>query len=173
MKTLALARPTQRFPVKPPPPLVKGVEKGQGMVELGISLIILLVLLAGIVDLSFTILTKMAMQDAAEEGVVYAMAFPNNCTQIKYRVLANISNVSSITVSNINDHIKIYYDINKDGVISETSAEECTTSGSFKSELFEVKISTNVPVSMPFLGAAIGSTREITVKSKGVVIGKP
>jgi Flp pilus assembly protein TadG len=131
-------------------------ESGQGMVELAFSLIVILVVLAGIVDISRTITTKMQLQDAAEEGVVYAMAFPHNCTQIQYRVLQNLSKVKNATLSSI--------------VITYNNVACATATGDVKGQLIKVYISNSFPVSMPFLGVAIGSSRTIQVDSKGVVI---
>jgi hypothetical protein len=137
-------------------------ESGQGMVELAISLIVILVLLAGIVDISRTIMTKMELQDAAEEGVVYAMAFPKSCTQIQYRVLQNLSKVKSATLSSI---VITYTTISTGVSIPCTSA-----TGDLKGQLIKVSIANSFPVSMPFLGKVVGSARTISVEAKGIVI---
>jgi Flp pilus assembly protein TadG len=132
------------------------------MVELAISLIVILVILAGIVDISRTIMTKMQLQDAAEEGVVYAMAFPKNCTQIQYRVLQNLSKVKSATLSSI---VVTYTNI---GTGVSTACASAT--GDLKGQLIKVSIANSFPVSMPFLGKVVGSTRTINVEAKGIVI---
>ena len=133
-------------------------EKGQAFVEMAVAMIILLILLAGIVDISRTILVKMSMQDAAEEGVIYGSAFPQNCTQIKYRVLNNLYKLNGMTL----DKITVTYD----GVA-------CPSSGTLTGKLMKVSITYNFPISMPFLGTSIGSTRNITVESKGIVLRSP
>jgi len=142
--------------------IFKKSESGQGLVELAFSLIIILILLAGIVDISRTITVKMQLQDAAEEGVVYAMAFPKSCTQIQYRVLQNLSKVKSATLSSI----VITYTTISTGV----SVPCASATGDLKGQLIKVAISNNVPVSMPFLGTVVGSSRTISVDAKGVVI---
>ncbi len=131
-------------------------ESGQGMVELAVSLIVILVVLAGIVDMSRTIITKMQLQDAAEEGVVYAMAFPHNCTQIQYRVLQNLTKVKNATLSSVN--------------VSYNNVACATATGNVKGQLINISIANSFPVSMPFLGTVIGSSRTIQVDAKGVVI---
>lgn len=138
--------------------LFRRSEAGQGMVELAISMIIILIVLAGLVDLSRTIITKMSLQDAAEEGVIYAMAYPKNCTQIQYRVLQNLSKVKNITLSSVV--------IKYDGVA-------CPSSGDLTGDLITVSITNSFPVSMPFLATFIGSTRNIAAEAKGVVINSP
>lgn len=137
-------------------------ESGQGMVELAISLIVILVVLAGIVDISRTIMTRMQLQDAAEEGVVYAMAFPKNCTQIQYRVLQNLSKVKSATLSSV----VITYTTISTGV----SVPCASATGDLKGQLIKVSIANSFPVSMPFLGTVVGSSRTISVEAKGIVI---
>lgn len=137
-------------------------EVGQGLVEMAFSLIIILVLLAGIVDISRTITTKMQLQDAAEEGVVYAMAFPKNCTQIQYRVLQNLSKVKSATLSSI----VVTYTTISTGV----SLPCASATGDLKGQLIKVSIANSFPVSMPFLGTVVGSSRTISVEAKGIVI---
>ncbi len=134
------------------------IEKGQSFVEMAVGLIILLILLAGIVDVSRTILVKMSLQDAAEEGIIYGSAFPANCTQIKYRVLNNLYKLNGMTL----DMITVTYD-----------NVACPASGVLTGKVMKVSITYNFPVSMPFLGAAIGSTRNITVESKGIVLRSP
>lgn len=144
------------------PSAQKRGESGQGLVELAFSLIVILVLLAGIVDISRTIMTKMQLQDAAEEGVVYAMAFPKNCTQIQYRVLQNLSKVKSATLASI---VISYTNIGTGASVSCASA-----TGDLKGQLIKVKIANSFPVSMPFLGKVVGSSRTINVEAKGIVI---
>ena len=131
-------------------------EAAQGTVELAVSLIVILVVLAGIVDISRTIITKMQLQDAAEEGVVYAMAFPHNCTQIQYRVLQNLTKVKNATLSSVN--------------VSYNNVACTTATGNVKGQLIKVSIANSFPVSMPFLGTVIGSARTIQVDAKGVVV---
>jgi Flp pilus assembly protein TadG len=140
----------------------KKSESGQGLVELAFSLIIILILLAGIVDISRTIMTKMQLQDAAEEGVVYAMSFPKYCTQIQYRVLQNLSKVKNATLGSI---VITYTNISTGVSVPCTSA-----TGDLKGQLIKVSIANSFPVSMPFLGKVVGSTRTISVEAKGIVI---
>jgi len=143
--------------------IIKRSEKGQGLVELAVSLIIILVVLAGMVDVSRTIITKMSMQDAAEEGIVYASVFPKDCTQIQYRVLANLAKVKTAKTVNI------YYDMNNDGT-AETLCSALVGTDVTKGKLMSISISTNFKVSMPFLGTAIGSNRTVAVDAKGIVL---
>lgn len=131
-------------------------ESGQGLVELAVSLIVILVILAGIVDISRTITTKMQLQDAAEEGVVYAMAFPKNCTQIQYRVLDNLKKVKNAVLSDV--------------VVTYNNVACGSATGDLKGQLIKVAISNSFPVSMPFIGEFIGNIHNLQVEAKGIVI---
>ncbi len=51
-------------------------EAGQSMLELAISFVILLILLAGVVDLGRAFFAYSALQDAAQEGASYASLNP-------------------------------------------------------------------------------------------------
>jgi Flp pilus assembly protein TadG len=143
--------------------MIKRSEKGQGLVELAVSLIIILIVLAGLVDLSRTIITKMSLQDAAEEGIVYASVFPKDCTQIQYRITSNLAKVKTATT------ITIQYDLNNDGTV-ETTCAALTGPDVTKGKLMKITITTNFKVSMPFLGAAMGSNRNVAVDAKGIVL---
>lgn len=67
-------------------------EKGQSLVEFAIILLVLLLLLSGIFDLGRAIFTQFALQDAAEEGIVYGIAFPDECGMIEARIVDNLEN---------------------------------------------------------------------------------
>jgi hypothetical protein len=49
---------------------------GQSLVEFAISLMVLLILLAGVIDLGRAFFAFMAMRDAAQEGASYGSLFP-------------------------------------------------------------------------------------------------
>lgn len=61
-------------------------ERGQSLMELAFSLMFLLVLLSGVVDLGRAFFTYMAMRDAAQEGALYGSINPNDI-EIKNHVL--------------------------------------------------------------------------------------
>ncbi len=61
---------------------------GQSLVEFGIGITILLILLAGILDLGRAYFTLLALQDAAAEGAVYGSTTPLDSSGIRARVRA-------------------------------------------------------------------------------------
>jgi hypothetical protein len=61
-------------------------EKGQSLVEFAFSLVILLILISGIVDLGRAFFTYMALHDAAQEGAIYGSLNPEDTSGIIQRV---------------------------------------------------------------------------------------
>ncbi len=80
-------------------------EKGQSLLELSMVMVVLLILLAGIVDLGRMMYEYLTMRDAAQEGAGYAAVFPADCNHIVDRVMHNLpdSNYSvAVTITDIN-----------------------------------------------------------------------
>lgn len=63
-------------------------ERGQSLVELAISLVILLWLLAGAVEFGLGFFQFIQLRDAAQEGALYGSINPSDSAGIKARVLA-------------------------------------------------------------------------------------
>ena len=61
-------------------------ENGQGLMEFAISILIFLILIAGIVDLGRAFFTYMALHDAAQEGALYGSINATDIDNIKARV---------------------------------------------------------------------------------------
>ena len=80
-------------------------EKGQSLVELALTLLIILTLLAGAVDLGMAFFSYVALRDAAQEGALYGSLNPTDSSGIVSRVRQsssspiNLSDVSNVTVS--------------------------------------------------------------------------
>jgi hypothetical protein len=66
-------------------------ENGQGFVEFAVGITILLVLLAGVLDLGRAYFSYIALQDAAQEGASYASIAPSDIDGIRDRVRATSS----------------------------------------------------------------------------------
>jgi hypothetical protein len=72
--------------------LIQQQERGQSLVELAIGITIMILLLSGIFDVGRAIFTQFALQDAAEEGLVYGIGYPDQCAAIEDRVMENLQN---------------------------------------------------------------------------------
>ncbi|MBN1666242.1 MAG: pilus assembly protein [Anaerolineales bacterium] len=130
-------------------------ERGQSMVELAISLTFLFILLAGVVDLGRAFFTYIALRDAAQEGASYATVVrdsyndPMACNAIEARARS-----TSNTPVDLSDTTDISVTINIGGMdcSSASAANACFGNGAEVIVAFE-----NFPITMPFLGAIIGS----------------
>jgi hypothetical protein len=81
-------------------------EHGQSMVELALTITILMILLAGVIDMGRAFFTYMAMRDAAQEGAAYGSMNPTDSQGIKSRVWDNLDQVVPDP-----DHPEEYIDI--------------------------------------------------------------
>lgn len=118
-------------------------EEGQSMLELAVSLIVLLVLISGIVDIGRIAFYYIAMRDSAQEGASYGSIFPHECDEIVKRVNAGAVDTSRVEV------------------IVEINGNTCSDSCSFivsAGDLIQVTVKDpDFPITMPLLGTFIGS----------------
>lgn len=131
------------------------VENGQSMVEFSVILIVMLILLAGVVDVGRALFTFMSLRDAAQEGVLFGSLNPTNTSAIEQRVLQT----SDLT-----------RDLGDDLTISTTlSGNPCTGNGITVHVLYD-----SFPISMPFLGAVLGSQSvPISASVTGTILVPP
>jgi Flp pilus assembly protein TadG len=116
-------------------------ERGQSLVELSISILILLVLLAGAVEFGMAFFQFVQLRDAAQEGALYGSINPADNSGIESR----IRNSSNSPV-NLNDTSAVAV------TITLVDGAACEGNG------IEVRVSYNHQVFMPFMSQIIGST---------------
>lgn len=147
-------------------------EKGQGIVELAISLLILLVILNGIVDLGAMAYSYLALRDTAQEGIVYGSYDPKNTSGIKARIRASadfplISSTIQDADISINCCLKT-----TSGACTSTCASNSTTT--CPGQKFTVSIVYNYPLTLPFISAALGGNLvPLHVSSTATIIESP
>jgi hypothetical protein len=79
-------------------------EKGQSLVELTISLVIIIMLLIGVVDFGLAFFSWVAIRDASQEGAIYGAICPGYPAMIEGRVRStsatpvNLEDVSRVRV---------------------------------------------------------------------------
>jgi len=133
-------------------------ESGQSMVELAVSIIVLLILLAGVVDIGRIAFYYIAMRDAAQEGASYGSIFPNNCEEIIKRVKAGAVDSSRIQV-----------DLKIDGNICKPCSYVY-----YEGRPIEITVTDpDFPITMPLLGMYLGRqsiTLETTIKNSIVLV---
>jgi len=81
--------------------------KGQSLVELGISFLMLMFLLSGAVEFGIMFFQYVQLQDAAQEGALYGSMYPYDTVSIEERV--RNSSHSPIDLSNPEVEIFISY----------------------------------------------------------------
>ncbi len=122
--------------------LHKKTEKGQSLTEFAISVFILLVLLAGTVDAGRAFFTFMALRDAVQEGALWGSYNPAQEELIKDRV-RRASNLVQAIEDDPNASLAIDVDV---------IGTACTGNGLRVRATYQ-----NFPITMPFLGAILGS----------------
>jgi len=125
-------------------------EQGQSMTEFALSLVIMLTLLAGVVDLGRMFFAYIIIRDAAQEGAVYGSIAPKD----DLTVLANeVEQHVRAAFTDPSDSSNVPVDLTKLNVQTDILGATCATPGSG----IRVRVEYSVPVTMPFLGTIIGS----------------
>lgn len=117
-------------------------QRGQSLVELAISLMVILMLLMGAIDFGVALFAYVAMRDAAQEGAVYGSIEPDDEAGIKARV-----------IEAANDLIVI----EEGDIVVQVNGAACEGSTSGTPNTLSVSITHLHPVSTPLVGAMIGS----------------
>lgn len=127
-------------------------EQGQSLVEVAVSIAVLLILLAGIVDLGRMFFAFITMRDAAQEAAVYASAYPEICDPILKRGQYAMQSVDY-------DAIEVW--VGSHQCISVNGAPDTTTPSPTDAcagnDVRVVIRDDDFPITMPFLGAILGT----------------
>ncbi len=139
------------------------IEKGQSLIELAISLVVILLLLAGIVDLGRVLFYYQAMRDASQEAVAYASAFPldgtyqANCQAIVNRVYDNVPDVTGVVVDYGSDPCSAHS--------ARVIKEACTGN-----QVSVTVVKNGFPLIMPLLGQVIGQSIDLSATTTATII---
>jgi hypothetical protein len=138
-------------------------QKGQSLMELAISVMVLLIILAGMIDLGRAIFYYLAMRDAAEEGMVLATINPSWCGQIRQAVQSNMDNSSIDVVINYSTTV---------GGAANTLCESADVHQQCAGHTVDVSVrDDNFPITMPLIGGFLG-TQHLSLRAniQGTVI---
>lgn len=139
-------------------------QKGQSLTEMAVSMVILLILIAGIFDVGRAIFTYMSMRDAAQEGAAYAAVVflqeegdgrdvatfrGDGCDAVEDRIRENLEDANT-TVQTLINGIDCY---------SASIAHDACAGHEAR-----VTVELPLPISTPFIGAFIGS-QNITLRA--------
>lgn len=134
-------------------------ERGQSLVELAMSLTIIMLLLAGAVDFSIAYFSFSAMRDAAQEGAAYGSIKPEEAMKPE-ETNEIIKRVRSASTNPVN-----LSDTNLVNVQVALSGDSCTgIHCACEGNEVTVNVIYDYPISMPFIGAIVG-TQKITLNA--------
>jgi Flp pilus assembly protein TadG len=120
-------------------PEARRSERGQSLVELAISLVFLITLIAGVVDLGVAFINYVAMRDAAQEAAIYGSLHPSECTIIEQ--------VAQESASTFLDDVTV--DVRVGGAACSGSAYACA------GNTIRVTVSQVYPITVPFIGSIL------------------
>lgn len=138
-------------------------EQGQAFIELGISMVFLLVLLAGIMDLGRAIFTYISIRDAVQEGASFGAIEPTNCAGIEARILNHTE--GAIEFDNLN-------------VTVEIEGAQCNAVSSSAIDLGDsIRVAVvfeDFQIAAPFIGAFIGTqTFDLSAEVSDTILVDP
>ncbi len=139
-------------------------EKGQSLLELAVALVILLILLAGLVDLGRIMYEYLTMRDAAQEGAGYAAVYPNDCNHIVSRVMQNLPDANyAVTITMTDEHGGLGTIDCAAAVAEDYSAGQVYPYYGCMGNTITVSIDHTTEITMPFLSAFTGPTVPMNV----------
>ncbi|OGO28711.1 MAG: hypothetical protein A2Z16_07900 [Chloroflexi bacterium RBG_16_54_18] len=116
-------------------------ERGQSMVELALSLVIILLMISAIVDGARVLFSYMALRDAAQEGSLFGSVEPGKTSAITARVRNASDMVRGFGAANV--QIQVSYSGSACAGVNNTIKVRVTYS--------------NFRMTMPFVGAILGT----------------
>jgi Flp pilus assembly protein TadG len=126
-------------------------EKGQSLAEMALSLTFLFILLGGLIDGSRLFYSYMALRDAAQEGVNYAMYNPTATPEIINRVVTSSSQPINLQ--------------------TDASVLVVATPTACKGNTISVTVTVQFDVTAAFFGSIIGSQHiPLSATSTGTIL---
>lgn len=145
-------------------------ERGQSLVEFGISLVVILFLLAGAVEFGLALFQYIQLRDAAQEGAVYGSICPfdpnppppdyDPAHLIKERVRNHSSSPVDLSVTSGTDAVTVVVE-GRDGTTQNTKALNQLIPG----DGIYVEVSYKHKLFMPFATLFTGGSDAITIRA--------
>jgi hypothetical protein len=149
-------------------------EVGQSLMELAVSITVLFIILAGIVDLGRMFFHYIAMRDAAQEAASYGSIFPTHCDQIRDRAEIAMGSTSNVAVSVT---VKGFYGADPD---EASFSESCSIANGkpmhacHGNEIIVTLTDAEFPITMPFIGSFLGrQTIPLETTITGTILRPP
>ena len=144
----------------PTPFIRKRTERAQSLVELAISLMIMLMLLLGAIEISLALFQYITIRDAAQEGALYGSINPDDAAGIQFHAIAAANDV--IVLDNAAITVEVPLD-NCEGLTS--------VSGVPTPNYITVKIVYLHNIAFPIVGPMIGTnTIPLTASATNTIL---
>lgn len=118
-------------------------EKGQSLVELAFTVVLLMIMIAGTVDLGRIFFHYITMRDSAMEGIAYGSIEPSHCAQIVERIRSSLNDPYTMTITILMN--------------GESCSTASVTSDACTGNDIEITVTDEeFPITMPFLGTILG-----------------
>jgi Flp pilus assembly protein TadG len=139
-------------------------ERAQSLVEFAISLLLILTILTGAVELSLALFEYVTIRDAAQEGALFASVNPDETGAIKARVIDAANDGVDLTTANT------LISITSNGVTAsgKSYCEGVTAAG--VPLTITVRISRPHQVIMPLIGAFIGQQINMSASATNTIL---
>ena len=121
-------------------------EKGQSLVEMAISFVVILVLLVGTVEFGMAFFQYIQLRDAAQEGALYGSVYPADPSGIETRTRGASGTPIDLTVSSGANAVTVS--------VEYIGGLMCEGNGN----AVKVTVKYNHTIFMPFIGRIIGKT---------------
>jgi len=122
---------------------LKRHEKGQSLVELAFTVVLLMIMIAGIVDIGRIFFHYITMRDSAMEGIAYGSIEPSHCAQIVERIRSSLNDPYTMTITILMN--------------GESCSTASVTSDACTGNDIEITVTDEeFPITMPFLGTILG-----------------
>ena len=129
-------------------------EKGQSLVELAISLVVLLYLLSGVVEFGIAFFQFIQLRDAAQEGALFASVNPENETGIINRVRYASEQPIDLANDIVGDPRRVIVTVT---AYDQTSLAEKALNTACPGDGIQVEVEFDHKIFMPFIPTLIGS----------------
>jgi Flp pilus assembly protein TadG len=127
-------------------------ERAQSLVELAISFTVIVLLLSGVIEFGIAFFQFVQMQDAAQEGMIYASTNPTDQAGIQNRILAVVNQPFNLGL---------------------TSANISISGGNCAGQALTITITYDHPVTMPLILTITGPTIPLRGSVTGTILSPP
>jgi Flp pilus assembly protein TadG len=138
------------------------LERAQSLVEFAISLLLILTILTGAVEISLALFEYVTIRDAAQEGALFASINPKDTVNIKNRVIDAANDGVALTAGNIS--------ITSNGVTAagKTYCEGTATTGAPLT--ITVRITRPHQIIMPLVGTFLGQQINVSASATSTIL---